>query len=301
MLQTLKSEVDDATQKVEQCEGLVNKLENEIIEWDAQKKLCRRDEELEEIDNLLKDFQNDLTAETEQMYPKLEQNTRKLESSTSAQDVEDFQKLVEGIKEYIADVEKLGHEVNFLLEEKDECFDEFDGDIPTNIKSEREIRRKAKNLTLSPRTSGRASEMKSARSGGVEKSKPNEKFYMIHINCKYRKRIHEMLKNLRELNKKRRELEDKWGPFKRELNKVKEVKVYKAIKGDAIDELFAFHLNKHQLNLPIKRIGPGKYLFGTKQILAKIINGKLVIRVGGGYMSADEFIEQYGPMEILKM
>ena len=106
--------------------------------------------------------------------------------------------------------------------------------------------------------------MKSARSGGVEKSKPNEKFYMIHVNCKYRKRIHEMLKNLRELNKKRRELEDKWGPFKRELNKVKEVKVYKAIKGDAIDELFAFHLNKHQLNLPIKRIGPGKYLFGTK-------------------------------------
>jgi phage shock protein A len=56
MLQTLKSEVDDATQKVEQCEGLVNKLENEIIEWDSQKKLCRRDEELEEIDNLLMDF-----------------------------------------------------------------------------------------------------------------------------------------------------------------------------------------------------------------------------------------------------
>jgi len=126
-------------------------------------------------------------------------------------------------------------------------------------------------------------------------------YYMIEVNCQYRKRIHEMLKNLRELNKKRRELEDKWGPFKRELNKVKEVKVYKAVKGDAVDELFAFHLNKHQLNLPIKRLGPGKYLFGTKQILAKIINGKLVIRVGGGYMSADEFIEQYGPMEILKI
>ena len=56
LLQTLKGEVDDATQKVEQCEGLVNKLENEIIEWDAQKKLCRRDEELEEIDNLLREF-----------------------------------------------------------------------------------------------------------------------------------------------------------------------------------------------------------------------------------------------------
>ena len=41
----------------------------------------------------------------------------------------------------------------------------------------------------------------------------------------------------------------------------------------------------------MKRLGPGKYLFGTKSIMAKIINGKLVIRVGGGYMSADEFIE----------
>jgi len=53
--------------------------------------------------------------------------------------------------------------------------------------------------------------------------------------------------------------------------------------------------------LNVKRIAPGKYLFGTKHIMAKIINGKLVIRVGGGYMSADEFIEQYGKMEMMKM
>jgi hypothetical protein len=53
--------------------------------------------------------------------------------------------------------------------------------------------------------------------------------------------------------------------------------------------------------LNVKRLGPGKYLFGSKNIMAKIINGKLVIRVGGGYMSADEFIEQYGKMEMMKM
>lgn len=77
--------------------------------------------------------------------------------------------------------------------------------------------------------------------------------------------------------------------------------MYKAVKGDAIDELFAFHMNKAQLNLPVKRITAGKYMFGTRQILCKIINGKLVIRVGGGYMGADEFIEQYGRIELLKM
>ena len=70
------------------------------------------------------------------------------------------------------------------------------------------------------------------------------------------------------------------------MNSKNKAQPYKPVKGDPIDELFA-----KSLNLPVKRLGPGKYMFGSKQILAKIINGKLVIRVGGGYMSADEFID----------
>ena len=50
----------------------------------------------------------------------------------------------------------------------------------------------------------------------------------------------------------------------------------------------------------MQRTSAGNYLFGTKKILAKIINGKLVIRVGGGYMNAEEFIEQYGKVEMMK-
>lgn len=73
------------------------------------------------------------------------------------------------------------------------------------------------------------------------------------------------------------------------------------MKGDEVDALFAYHFNKAQLALPVKRLGPGKYMFGSKQILAKIVNGKLLIRVGGGYCGVDEFIEQYGPMEMLKI
>lgn len=59
----LKKEIDDANNKVEQSEGLVIKLENEVIEWNAFKKVCRRDEELQEIDSLLKDFKDDLKSE----------------------------------------------------------------------------------------------------------------------------------------------------------------------------------------------------------------------------------------------
>lgn len=41
-------------------------------------------------------------------------------------------------------------------------------------------------------------------------------------------------------------------------------------------------------------------MFGEKKIFAKIINGKLIIRVGGGYMNIDEFMQHYGMMELAR-
>ena len=76
---------------------------------------------------------------------------------------------------------------------------------------------------------------------------------------------------------------------------------YKAVKGDEIDELFVQHLNQVDIDLEVKRLSSGQYMFGTKRIQVKIINDKLLIRVGGGYMSVEEFIEQYGKMEMLKL
>ena len=42
-------------------------------------------------------------------------------------------------------------------------------------------------------------------------------------------------------------------------------------------------------------------MFGTRKIYAKIMNGKLVVRVGGGYMVIDEFIATYSDPEIIKL
>lgn len=80
-----------------------------------------------------------------------------------------------------------------------------------------------------------------------------------------------------------------------------EVVKYKFIKGDEIDALFGAAMMRNGCKVIVTRMTIGKYMFGQRQILAKIINSKLVIRVGGGYMSVDEFIEQYGKIEMLKM
>ena len=69
--------------------------------------------------------------------------------------------------------------------------------------------------------------------------------------------------------------------------------LYSAIKGDLVDELLAKYVNMTMCPVPIKRLGNGYYLFGSKKIFAKIMNGKLVIRVGGGFMVIEEFIATY--------
>ena len=42
-------------------------------------------------------------------------------------------------------------------------------------------------------------------------------------------------------------------------------------------------------------------MFGTRKIYAKIMNDKLVVRVGGGYMKIDEFLATYGQQELDKL
>jgi Growth-Arrest-Specific Protein 2 Domain len=39
------------------------------------------------------------------------------------------------------------------------------------------------------------------------------------------------------------------------------------------------------------REGEGVYMFGTKRVYIRVENNKIVVRVGGGYLSIDEFID----------
>ena len=42
-------------------------------------------------------------------------------------------------------------------------------------------------------------------------------------------------------------------------------------------------------------------MWGTKKVLVKIINGRLIIRVGGGFMSVEEFVQQKTKIEMMKV
>lgn len=102
---------------------------------------------------------------------------------------------------------------------------------------------------------------------------------------------------LQQQEEERRRLEEE--ARLRQLPKPKQK--YIPIKGDKVDEKMATYINDFALDVPFHRIGEGQYMFGSRKIFAKIMNDKLVIRVGGGYMVIDEFLQTYGTMEMEKI
>ena len=49
------------------------------------------------------------------------------------------------------------------------------------------------------------------------------------------------------------------------------------------------------------RESEGIYQFGSKKIFVKVEKDKIQIRVGGGFLSIDEFLEIYTPQELEKL
>lgn len=132
----------------------------------------------------------------------------------------------------------------------------------------------------------------------------DEMYDYIAINREHRPEIKRLVGRLEDIQERMLEFRDKFKQLKIKLRKkpVSRMGDYLADKNDEVDVMFAAAVKRsdYRGQLKIVKLAVGKYMFGTKKITAKIINGKLVIRVGGGYMNVDEFIEQYGRMEVIK-
>ena len=68
-----------------------------------------------------------------------------------------------------------------------------------------------------------------------------------------------------------------------------------------MDKMLEDFVTKNSVKVPINRIDQSKYLFGTKVISAQIINGVLMVRVGGGFMSIEEFVNKHMNKEIISL
>jgi Growth-Arrest-Specific Protein 2 Domain len=117
------------------------------------------------------------------------------------------------------------------------------------------------------------------------------KFEVLRRNKRLKKQILDILKKAKNLRLAFNNLRGRYEGCKLKL---KALPKYKPLQGDDVDRMIAEWIHLNCCPIPIERLGNGYYTFGQKKIFAKITNGKLVIRVGGGYMGIDEFMYYYG-------
>lgn len=83
------------------------------------------------------------------------------------------------------------------------------------------------------------------------------------------------------------------------------IAVYIPVKHDPTDKKLAEYINNYpdrqKLKIMFMRESEGVYQFGTKRIMVKVEKDNIKIRVGGGFLSLDEFLDQYTPAELEKL
>jgi len=81
--------------------------------------------------------------------------------------------------------------------------------------------------------------------------------------------------------------------------------VYIAVPEDPIDKKLAEFINAcndpHKLSQLFIRECEGVYQFGSKRVYVKFEQDKVLIRVGGGFLSLEEFLSTHVPLELEKL
>jgi len=73
------------------------------------------------------------------------------------------------------------------------------------------------------------------------------------------------------------------------------ISVYIPQKGDVVDKKLAEYINNYpdrqKLKIMFLRESEGVYEFGSRRVMVKVERDKIQIKVGGGYLSIDEFLD----------
>jgi hypothetical protein len=126
--------------------------------------------------------------------------------------------------------------------------------------------------------------------------------YIIEMEDKVYKANKTSLELLRQLKDAEMEIET----LKNYIIELKQrIAVYIPVKDDPIDKRLAEFINNYperqKLKIMFMRESEGVYQFGTKRIAVRVEKDKINIRVGGGYLSIDEFLDQYTPTELERL
>jgi flagellar biosynthesis chaperone FliJ len=133
--------------------------------------------------------------------------------------------------------------------------------------------------------------------------------YINEVESKFlqsRQECLELLKKLKEVEQKFQDQQVTIDNLQSYIIDLKSrIAVYIPVKNDKIDKKIAEYINNYperqKLKIMFMRESEGVYQFGSKRVMVRIDQDKINIRVGGGFLSIDEFLDQYTPEELNRL
>ena len=126
--------------------------------------------------------------------------------------------------------------------------------------------------------------------------------YIVQLEEKFYNSQQTQLEMLKQLKEEENEIEQLRGYI---IDLKSRIAVYIPVKGDPTDKRLAEYINNYpdrqKLKIMFMRETEGVYQFGTKRVHVLCQKDNIKIRVGGGYLSLDEFLDQYTPAELEKL
>ena len=106
----------------------------------------------------------------------------------------------------------------------------------------------------------------------------------------------ELLQSLRDLEAENASLRSEVMSLVHQLKEVtSRIAVYIPVKSDPVDSKLAEFINNYpdrkKLKIMFMRESQGVYEFGSRRVMVKVEKQKILIKVGGGFLSIDEFLD----------
>lgn len=269
-------------------------------------------------------LQASILETTSKLVVKMSQNDRvQLLSELIAKDSEAVHNLSERLEEIISKFEEIKSATESSLASIQSAKSNLDGQVASTREQSLQKSSENENLQLAINsTKDSLREMKDLyeRTSSIEQSFLNTKKRLLfaYENKEHTVREMKYLSDLilhltscytsahRSYNKANSLLDQKNCEVITIHNALEELKkkypVYFPVKEDPLDLALGNYLNLRDVGLavPFIREGGGVYVFGTRKVLVNYERGKLTVKVGGGFLPIEEFIQAYSDIELEK-
>jgi len=275
--------------------------------------ITERDNEIERLKKLLS-ILDDMKAQRDALMRQMQEHQEARDKLSKDMDglIEEARRLRQRDQAHFEELMEQRRKTDEECQRKEQEKNEKDIKIKNNIAKTLEMQQRIDALESMVAVKDDVSEQLSQANGLIEKMQGAKEKIQRELDMasdyllEQEDKTHKANTTAMELLKQLKDAEGEIEGLKQYIIELKQrISVYIPVRDDPIDKKLAEYINNYpersKLKIMFMRESEGVYQFGSKRVCVRVDKDKINIRVGGGYLSIDEFLDIYTPQELERL